>query len=62
MSLGPKKQPPRKLSGKRTSWGNETLERGAVASADGIIFSGTRTEEAPTVQQLAEWIERCLYD
>jgi hypothetical protein len=52
----PKEQPPRKLSGKRTAQSHKTLERDADsgkrrdASADGITFSGKKTEGAPDDQ------------
>jgi hypothetical protein len=42
----PKEQPPRKLSGHRTGPDHNTLERGALAPAEGITISGKRTEGA----------------
>lgn len=53
LSLVPKEQPPRKLSGPRTVVDTKTLERGPHdGSAEGIAFSGNRTEEASPAKAL----------
>jgi len=60
----PKEQPPRKLSGKRTT-GDNTLKNGDVllapTPADGITLSGTQTEGAPMPNRLMFGILTCAY-
>jgi hypothetical protein len=46
----PKEQPPRKLSGKRTIWTSgiwKEIASGTIQSAEGVMLSGKKTDEAP---------------